>query len=197
MFYSQAITQQYRYFPSFNRNKTPPKRQFFRVLKKAEVQASQASLSAYGLLEQLTCDLSAFPNCQFFSIQAVIRPWREESVIDSLVKLGVRGLTVSPVKGIGSQLGGIERYRGTELGMYTLVDKVKLEVVCSREQVNEVVRGISTSAYTGEHGDGKIFVCPVAEIVRIRTGETGRQAEKMAGGMEDLTKGVLEITPEE
>eukprot|EP01023_Acetabularia_acetabulum_P050814 TRINITY_DN5534_c0_g1_i4.p2 TRINITY_DN5534_c0_g1~~TRINITY_DN5534_c0_g1_i4.p2 ORF type:complete len:200 (-),score=24.14 TRINITY_DN5534_c0_g1_i4:529-1128(-) len=158
------------------------------------VQTLQSEYMTYGDLEKIRCDLSAFPNTEFFSVQAIIRPWREESVIKDLVKMGIRGLTVTDVRGIGRQLGGIERYAGTELGMYNLVDKMRLDIVCSREQVDKVVQQVAVSAFTGEHGDGKIFVLPVGEIVRIRTGETGKQAEKMAGGLEDMVQGNL---PEE
>eukprot|EP01024_Parvocaulis_polyphysoides_P019849 TRINITY_DN19092_c1_g2_i1.p3 TRINITY_DN19092_c1_g2~~TRINITY_DN19092_c1_g2_i1.p3 ORF type:complete len:236 (+),score=28.44 TRINITY_DN19092_c1_g2_i1:101-709(+) len=159
-------------------------------------EAAKGVYSTYNELEKITCDLSAFPDCEFFNIQAIIRPWREESVIEDLVKLGVRGLTVMQVRGIGSQRGGMERYAGTELGMYNLVDKLKLEVVCLRQQVDEVVRQIASSSYTGEHGDGKIFISPIAEIIRIRTAETGKEAEKMAGGMEDLIESVTDTIPE-
>nr|4USH_A Chain A, NITROGEN REGULATORY PROTEIN PII [Chlamydomonas reinhardtii]4USH_B Chain B, NITROGEN REGULATORY PROTEIN PII [Chlamydomonas reinhardtii]4USH_C Chain C, NITROGEN REGULATORY PROTEIN PII [Chlamydomonas reinhardtii]4USI_A Chain A, NITROGEN REGULATORY PROTEIN PII [Chlamydomonas reinhardtii]4USI_B Chain B, NITROGEN REGULATORY PROTEIN PII [Chlamydomonas reinhardtii]4USI_C Chain C, NITROGEN REGULATORY PROTEIN PII [Chlamydomonas reinhardtii]4USJ_C Chain C, NITROGEN REGULATORY PROTEIN PII [Ch len=139
-------------------------------------------------LESIQCDLSAFPGVKFFRIEAIFRPWRLPFVIDTLSKYGIRGLTNTPVKGVGVQGGSRERYAGTEFGPSNLVDKEKLDIVVSRAQVDAVVRLVAASAYTGEIGDGKIFVHPVAEVVRIRTAETGLEAEKMEGGMEDMMK---------
>lgn len=85
--------------------------------------------------------------------------------------------------------GSRERYGGTEFGSRDLVDKMKLDVVIVRHQVDIVVRAIASAAHTGEVGDGKIFVHPVADVIRVRTGETGGAAEKMQGGMEDMMKG--------
>ncbi|KAL4515779.1 hypothetical protein Ndes2437A_g06504 [Nannochloris sp. 'desiccata'] len=87
------------------------------------------------------------------------------------------------------QGGKRERFAGTEFGSETnfLVDKTRLDIVISRAQVDTVVRTIATAAFTGEVGDGKIFVHPVAEVVRVRTAETGAVAEYMVGGMSDLT----------
>lgn len=85
--------------------------------------------------------------------------------------------------------GGLrERFKGTEFGdeKNFLVEKNRIDIVTTRDQVDTVVRIVSAAAYTGEVGDGKIFVHPVAEIVRVRTAETGRGAERMAGGMEDM-----------
>eukprot|EP00198_Chlamydomonas_reinhardtii_P014321 XP_001703658.1 nitrogen regulatory protein PII [Chlamydomonas reinhardtii] len=142
----------------------------------------------YAELESIQCDLSAFPGVKFFRIEAIFRPWRLPFVIDTLSKYGIRGLTNTPVKGVGVQGGSRERYAGTEFGPSNLVDKEKLDIVVSRAQVDAVVRLVAASAYTGEIGDGKIFVHPVAEVVRIRTAETGLEAEKMEGGMEDMMK---------
>lgn len=142
----------------------------------------------YDALEHVSCDLDSFPNCNFFKIEAIVRPWRLPKVIQTLNERGIRGMTVSDVRGIGVQ-GGIatERNAGTEYGTGDLVEKVRVQIVLSRSQVDTVVRLICTSCYTGEVGDGKIFVYPVADVVRIRTGETGAVAERMSGGMEDLT----------
>lgn len=98
-------------------------------------------------------------------------------------------MTVVDVLGAGVQGGRRERFKGTEFGdeKNFLVEKKKIDVVVSRTQVDKVVRLICTAAYTGEVGDGKIFVQPVADIIRVRTGETGHWAEKMAGGMEDMS----------
>ncbi|KXZ53778.1 hypothetical protein GPECTOR_6g696 [Gonium pectorale] len=144
--------------------------------------------ASYAELESIQCDLSAFPAVKFFRIEAIFRPWRLPFVIETLSRYGIRGMTNTPVKGVGQQGGSRERYAGTEFGPSNLVDKEKLDVVVSRSQVDIVVRLISASAFTGEIGDGKIFVHPVAEVIRIRTAETGLDAEKMEGGMEDMMR---------
>ncbi|GIL85110.1 hypothetical protein Vretimale_9969 [Volvox reticuliferus] len=144
--------------------------------------------ATYAELESIQCDLSAFPGVKFFRIEAIFRPWRLPFVVDTLSKYGIRGLTNTPVKGVGVQGGSRERYAGTEFGPSNLVEKEKLDIVVSRSQVDSVVRLVAASAFTGEIGDGKIFVHPVAEVVRIRTAETGLDAEKMEGGMEDMMR---------
>lgn len=144
----------------------------------------------YKQLEAISVDLSAFPTCNFFRVEALIRPWRLQKVTEQLNAAGIRGMTVSDVKGAGEQGGRKERYMGTEYGgdaKQFLVDKTRLDVVVARGQVDTVVRLISTSAHTGEIGDGKIFVHPVADVIRIRTAETGAAAERMEGGMQDMT----------
>jgi len=147
----------------------------------------------YEALEAVTCDLSAFPNCKFFRIEAIIRPWRLNKVVSVLNSSGIRGLTVSDVQGAGVQGGIRERFKGTEFGDETnfLVDKCRVDIVVSASQVDPIVRLICTACFTGEVGDGKIFVHPVAEVVRVRTGETGTNAERMAGGMSDLQTSTL------
>ena len=121
--------------------------------------------------------------------QAILRPWRLSKVVSGLNSVGIRGMTVSDVRGAGVQGGKRERFKGTEFGDENnfLVDKTRLDIVVAREQVDTVVRLICASAYTGEVGDGKIFVHPVAEVVRVRTAETGAVAERMEGGMQDMT----------
>ncbi|KAK9812859.1 hypothetical protein WJX72_004810 [[Myrmecia] bisecta] len=146
----------------------------------------------YDFLEKLECDLSAFPQCHFFRVEGIVRPWRIRFVVTELSHNGILGLTVTQVAGAGVQGGKAgkgERYGGTEHGMAQLVDKSKLEVVCLRDQVDTVVRIIATAAHTGEIGDGKIFVVPVADVIRIRTGETGAVAERMEGGLADRQQG--------
>lgn len=98
---------------------------------------------------------------------------------------------MADVRGAGVQGGKRERFKGTEFGSSKnfLVDKTKLDIVIDRSQVDIVVRLIACAAYTGEVGDGKIFVHPVAEVVRVRTAETGAVAEHMQGGMADMTGG--------
>lgn len=145
--------------------------------------------ATYAQLEAISADLTAFPSVKFFKIEAILRPWRLDYVIKELSKAGIRGITFTEVKGVGAQGGNRERYAGTEFGTTNLVDKAKVEVVCVREQVDRVIRTISAAAFTGEYGDGKIFVHPVADLIRVRTAETGTNAERMEGGMSDMLNG--------
>lgn len=161
------------------------------------VQASgdnggHAASAPYKALSTLHADLKAFPNAQFFRIEAIIRPWRLPFVVHELSTLGIYGMTATKVKGVGVQGGKRERYGGTEYGEADLVDKSKLDIVVFRTQVNTVIRAVCRAAHTGEIGDGKIFVHPVADVIRVRTGETGAIAERMAGGMQDMTDTVEE-----
>uniref|UniRef100_A0A061RWA2 Nitrogen regulatory protein P-II 1 n=1 Tax=Tetraselmis sp. GSL018 TaxID=582737 RepID=A0A061RWA2_9CHLO len=149
-------------------------------------QAEAHEKSSYDTIEKVTADLSSCPDCKFFRVEGIIRPWRAPFVVKALSSGGIRGLTITKVLGIGAQKGQRERYQGSEFGDSDLVEKIKVEVVTTREQVDFVVRKIVSAAHTGEGGDGKIFVHPVADAVRIRTGETGASAEKMDGGRSDL-----------
>ena len=108
-------------------------------------------------------------------IEAIIRPFKLDEVKIALVNAGVVGMTVSEVRGFGRQKGQTERYRGSE---YTVefLQKLKLEIVIEDNQVDMVVDKIIGAARTGEIGDGKIFVHPVDEIIRIRTGEKNIEA---------------------
>lgn len=108
-------------------------------------------------------------------IAAIIRPFKLDEVKIALVNAGIVGMTVSEVRGFGRQKGQTERYRGSE---YTVefLQKLKLEVVVDDEQVDMVVDKIVAAARTGEIGDGKIFVSPVEQVVRIRTGEKNQSA---------------------
>ena len=108
-------------------------------------------------------------------IEAIIRPFKLDDVKIALVNAGVVGMTVSEVRGFGRQKGQTERYRGSE---YTVefLQKLKVEVVINDEQVDMVVEKIISAARTGEIGDGKIFISPVDNIVRIRTSEKGDAA---------------------
>lgn len=105
-------------------------------------------------------------------IVAVIRPHKLHDVKSSLMDLGVLGMTVTDVRGCGRQKGHVERYRGSE---YTidLLAKIRLEIVVEDEQIETVLATIQRSAYTGEIGDGKIFVMPVEQSIRVRTGDRG------------------------
>lgn len=108
-------------------------------------------------------------------IEAIIKPFKIEEVKDALSELGIEGMTVTEVKGFGRQKGHTEIYRGSE---YTVdfLPKIKLEVVLADNAVEGAIAAITGAAKTGKIGDGKIFVLPVENVIRIRTGETGEQA---------------------
>lgn len=108
-------------------------------------------------------------------IEAVIKPFKLDEVKDALTEIGITGMTISEVKGFGRQKGHTELYRGAE---YTIdfIPKIKLEVIVPDESVEKVVEVIVNSAKTGRIGDGKIFILPVEDAVRIRTGERGQEA---------------------
>ena len=108
-------------------------------------------------------------------IEAIIRHFKLEDVKNALSEHGVAGMTITEVRGFGRQKGHTEMYRGTEYAV-DFVPKVKVEVVATDGQMQEVVDTIMRSAQTGQIGDGKIFVYDLAESVRIRTGETGEEA---------------------
>ena len=108
-------------------------------------------------------------------IMAIVKPFKLDEVREALVAAGVEGLTVSEVKGYGRQKGQTEIYRGAEYQV-NFVPKVKLEAVVDDAQAAKAVEAIKTAAATGKIGDGKIFVVPVENAVRIRTGETGSAA---------------------
>lgn len=108
-------------------------------------------------------------------IKAIIKPFKLEEVKDALSEIGVEGMTVSEVKGFGRQKGHTEIYRGSE---YTVdfLPKVKLEIAVAEDLVFKVVDAIVSAAQTGKIGDGKIFIIPIEEAIRIRTGEKGETA---------------------
>lgn len=108
-------------------------------------------------------------------IEAIIKPFKLDDVKDALSKLGVKGMTISEVKGFGRQRGHKETYRGAEYQV-DFVPKVKIELVIEASMTDEVVSIISEKASTGKIGDGKIFILPVEEAIRLRTGETGKDA---------------------
>ncbi|MBW7865696.1 MAG: P-II family nitrogen regulator [Candidatus Hydrogenedens sp.] len=105
-------------------------------------------------------------------VEAVIKPFKLEEVKEALAKVGVQGLTVTEVKGFGRQKGHKELYRGAEY-VVEFLPKVKLEIVVEDSLLEAVISAIVQAASTGRIGDGKIFVLPVDEAIRIRTGETG------------------------
>ncbi len=108
-------------------------------------------------------------------IEAVIKPFKLDEVKEALNDVGVQGITVSEVKGFGRQKGHTELYRGAEY-VVDFLPKIKLEIIVSDDLVPQVVETIEKAARTGRIGDGKIFVTGVEEVVRIRTGERGKDA---------------------
>jgi len=108
-------------------------------------------------------------------IEAIIKPFKLDEVKDALNEIGVQGMTVTEVKGFGRQKGHTELYRGAEY-VIDFIPKIKIEIVCSESIADRVVETIQNAAKTGKIGDGKIFVYPIENIIRIRTGETGETA---------------------
>jgi len=108
-------------------------------------------------------------------IEAIIKPFKLDEVKEALHALGIQGMTVTEVKGFGRQKGHTELYRGAEY-VVDFLPKIKLEIAVGDELVDKVVGAIVTAANTGRIGDGKIFVSPLEEVIRIRTGERGPDA---------------------
>jgi nitrogen regulatory protein P-II 2 len=108
-------------------------------------------------------------------VTAIIKPFKLEDVRDALTGIGIQGMTITEVKGYGRQKGHTEIYRGAEYAV-NFLPKVRIEVAVDTGRVDQVIEAITSSAKTGQIGDGKIFVTPVEQAVRIRTGETGADA---------------------
>jgi len=108
-------------------------------------------------------------------IEAIIKPFKLDEVKNALTKIGVQGMTVTEVNGFGRQKGHTESYRGTEYAI-DFLPKSKIEIIITDELVTQVIETIERAAKTGKIGDGKIFLSPVEEVIRIRTGERGRDA---------------------
>ncbi len=108
-------------------------------------------------------------------IEAIIKPFKLDDVKEALLEAGVQGMTVTEVRGFGRQKGHTELYHGAEY-VVDFLPKVKIEVVVEKGQVDNVVEAIQTAARTGRIGDGKIFISPVETVIRIRTGERGKEA---------------------
>jgi nitrogen regulatory protein P-II 1 len=108
-------------------------------------------------------------------IEAVIKPFKLDDVKEALNEIGIQGMTISEVKGYGRQKGHKEIYRGAEY-VVDFIPKIKIEIVVEAKRAEEVVQRIREAANTNKIGDGKIFVIPVEEAVRVRTGETGKDA---------------------
>ncbi|HET8808105.1 MAG TPA: P-II family nitrogen regulator [Methylophaga sp.] len=108
-------------------------------------------------------------------IEAIIKPFKLDDVREALSEIGVTGMTVTEVKGFGRQKGHTELYRGAEY-VVDFLPKVKMEIVLADDQVDGCIEAITKAAHTGRIGDGKIFVLPLEQAIRIRTGEDGESA---------------------
>lgn len=108
-------------------------------------------------------------------IIAIIKPFKIDDVYEKLLELGVKGITVTEVKGFGRQKGHTETYRGTEY-VIDFLPRLKIEIAAGDDQVDSIVETLAKTAYTGSIGDGKIFVVPLEKALRIRTGESGHDA---------------------
>jgi nitrogen regulatory protein PII len=108
-------------------------------------------------------------------IEAIIKPFKLDDVKEALNEIGIKGMTISEVKGYGRQKGHKEIYRGAEY-VVDFIPKIKLEIIVEAAQLDQVVAKIKESVYTGKIGDGKIFVLPVEEVMRVRTGEQDKDA---------------------
>lgn len=136
-----------------------------------------------GLGAELWCLTSAVLISAYFmweegimkKIEAIVKPFKLDDVKEALNSIGIKGMTVSEVKGYGRQKGHTEIYRGAEY-VIDFIPKIKLEIVLAADLVDQAVDKIMTAANTGKIGDGKIFVLPVERVVRVRTGEENREA---------------------
>lgn len=108
-------------------------------------------------------------------IEAIIKPFKLEDVKEALNEMGIKGMTLSEVNGYGRQKGHTEIYRGAEY-VVDFIPKIKLELVVDADHCSEIVECIRKAALTGKIGDGKIFVLPVEDVIRVRTGEKGKEA---------------------
>ncbi|WP_320174731.1 P-II family nitrogen regulator [Maridesulfovibrio sp.] len=108
-------------------------------------------------------------------VEIIIRPFKLEEIKECLSEIGIKGMTVSDVKGFGRQGGHKEVYRGAEYQV-DFLPKIKIEIVIDEDIVSEVLEAVTETARTGQVGDGKIFISPVEEVIRIRTGESGPDA---------------------
>lgn len=108
-------------------------------------------------------------------VTAIIKPFKLDDVREALANIGVQGITVIEVKGFGRQKGHTELYRGAEY-VVDFLPKIKLEIATTADMVDQVIDAIRDAANTGKIGDGKIFVTPLEQVIRIRTGESGKEA---------------------
>ena len=129
-------------------------------LKSSELRAHYSELNKGGNMKK---------------IEAIVKPFKLDEVKNALTKIGVQGMTVTEVKGFGRQKGHTEVYRGAEYKI-DFLPKVKIELITGEELVTQVIETIERAAKTGKIGDGKIFISPVDDVIRIRTGERGKDA---------------------
>ncbi|KAG6537200.1 hypothetical protein ZIOFF_002286 [Zingiber officinale] len=129
---------------------------------------------------------SVIPKIKAQSSPGAGRILQNRSNPKGLLQMGIRGVTISDVRGFGSQGGSTERDGGSEFSEDKFIAKIKMEVVVCRDQVEAVIDKIIKEARTGEIGDGKIFMIPVSDVIRVRTGERGAKAERMSGGLADM-----------
>lgn len=108
-------------------------------------------------------------------IEAIIKPFKLDEVREALSEVGITGLTITEVKGFGRQKGHTELYRGAEY-VVDFLPKIKIEIIVAEDTLNLAIDAIVKAAHTGKIGDGKIFVLPIEQVIRIRTGETGENA---------------------
>jgi nitrogen regulatory protein P-II 1 len=108
-------------------------------------------------------------------IEAIIKPFKLDALKEAFSAIGIQGMTISEVRGYGRQKGHTEVYRGAEY-VVDFIPKVKVELVTTEDEVEKIIETIITAVNTGKIGDGKIFVLPVEEVVRVRTGEKGEEA---------------------
>ena len=108
-------------------------------------------------------------------IEAIVKPFKLDDVKEALNEIGIQGMTISEVKGYGRQKGHKEIYRGAEY-VVDFIPKVKIEIIVDTERADQVVEAIEKAANTGKIGDGKIFVFSIEEVIRVRTGERGKDA---------------------
>ena len=108
-------------------------------------------------------------------IEAIIKPFKLDEVKEALNEIGIQGMTISEVKGYGRQKGHKEIYRGAEY-VVDFIPKIKIEIIAQSENSKQIIEKIQQAAHTGKIGDGKIFVSPVEEVIRVRTGERGAEA---------------------
>jgi nitrogen regulatory protein P-II 1 len=136
---------------------------------------ASASLSATGLAWVAINMLSMIQGARMKKIEAIIKPFKLDEVKEALQEIGLQGITVIEAKGFGRQKGHTELYRGAEY-VVDFLPKVKIEVVLSDDMLDKAVEAIQKAAKTGRIGDGKIFISTIEDAIRIRTGESGRDA---------------------
>jgi nitrogen regulatory protein P-II 1 len=143
--------------------------------KNATSGTASASLSATGLAWVAINMLSMIQGARMKKIEAIIKPFKLDEVKEALQEIGLQGITVIEAKGFGRQKGHTELYRGAEY-VVDFLPKVKIEVVLSDDMLDKAVEAIQKAAKTGRIGDGKIFISTIEDAIRIRTGESGRDA---------------------